>query len=295
LLIVIDFMKHACWRPEATSRLYLRKQHFVLLNVTRMPFTVSHAAAVLPLRKLNLISSAFIVGSMAPDFPYIIGNTGYRGLGHQFPGLIEFTIPASLLALWLFHKVIKRPVVGLLPAAMQERLRGQTGDFKFGSASRFLAILASISLGILSHVLWDSFTHAYTWPWRQFAWLRGFVHVPFVHHRLQVFAALQYSSTIVGMLGLAIWVVLWYRRSAPAIMVPSKSLPKSRFGLAVAMFALAAIAGTVRAALLIGPPANMVGADRFLLVCGVTSLAAAFWQLLFYCVLVSSYQVWAIS
>jgi hypothetical protein len=43
-----------------------------------MPFTVSHAAAVLPLRKLNLISSAFIVGSMAPDFPYIIGNTEYR-------------------------------------------------------------------------------------------------------------------------------------------------------------------------------------------------------------------------
>ena len=180
-----------------------------------MPFTVSHAAAVLPLRKLNLITSAFIVGSMAPDFPYIIGNTEYRGLGHQFPGVIEFTIPASLLALWLFHSIIKRPILGLLPASMQERLRGQTADFNFGGASRFLAILASISLGILSHLAWDSFTHAYTWPWRRFAWLRGFVHIPFVHHRLQLFAALQYISTVAGILALAIWVVLWYRRSAP--------------------------------------------------------------------------------
>lgn len=259
-----------------------------------MPFTVSHAAAVLPLRKLNLISSAFIVGSMAPDFSYIIGSTEYRRLGHQFPGLLVFILPASLLALGLFHNVIKQPVIELLPTGMQERIHHQTGEFKFVPASRFLAILGSISLGILSHVVWDSFTHAYTWPWRKFGWLRSFVHVPFVHHRVQVFAALQYSSTVAGMLALAIWVVLWHRRSAPAVRVTPKSPPKSRFGLAVAMFALAAVAGTVRAVLIIGLPANMVRADNFLLVCGVTSLAVAFWQLLFYCVLVSSYQVWTI-
>ncbi len=257
-----------------------------------MPFTVSHAAAVLPLRKLNLISSAFIVGSMAPDFPYIIGNTGYRDLGHRFPGLLVFTLPASLLALWLFHTIIKGPVIELLPTGMQERIHHQNGEFKFLPAARFLAILGSISLGILSHVLWDSFTHAYTWPWQRFEWLRSFVNLPLVHHRLQVFRALQYGSTIVGMLALAIWVALWYWRSASGVRAPLKSPPPSRFGLAVAMFALAALAGTLRAALLIGPPASIGRADRFLLVCGVTSLAAAFWQLLFYCVLVSSYQVW---
>ena len=65
-----------------------------------MPFTVSHAAAVLPFRKLNLVWSAFIIGSMAPDFPYIVGNTDYRAIGHHFPGIIEFTLPAALLALW---------------------------------------------------------------------------------------------------------------------------------------------------------------------------------------------------
>ena len=74
-----------------------------------MPFTLSHVAAVLPFRRLNLVWSAFVVGSMAPDFPYIVGSTDYRGLGHEFPGVIEFTLPASILALWLFHVAIKRP------------------------------------------------------------------------------------------------------------------------------------------------------------------------------------------
>ena len=52
-----------------------------------MPFTLSHVAAVLPFRKLNLVWSAFVVGTMAPDFPYIVGNTDNRGLGHEFPGV----------------------------------------------------------------------------------------------------------------------------------------------------------------------------------------------------------------
>ena len=257
-----------------------------------MPFTVSHAAAVLPLRKLNLVSSAFIVGSMAPDFPYIIGNTLYRDLGHQFPGLIEFTIPASLIALWLFHNVIKGPIIQLLPAAVQARLRDQTGHFSFLPARRFRAVLGSIVLGVASHLIWDSFTHAYSRPWWHFAILRSWVHVPIVKHRVPMFEILQYGSTVFGMLALAIWVWLWYRQSPLPAEPASQSRPKSYFGLAVAMLAIAAAAGVVRAVILFGMPGTAAGADGFILVYAVTSLAVAFWQLLLYCVLVSSYQVW---
>lgn len=257
-----------------------------------MPFTVSHAAAVLPFRKLNLIWSAFIVGSMAPDFPYIIGNVHYRELGHRFPGIIEFTIPASLAALWLFHNIIKRPIIELLPAGVQERLRGQRAEFNFGPPARFLAILVSIVMGITTHLVWDAFTHSYTWPWWHFAFLRAWVHIPVLNHRMPVFAILQYASSIGGMLALAIWVMLWYRRSPLPAERPSQVRPKSRFGLAITMFAVAAVVGLGRAAFVIGMPATFGRADMFLLVCGVTSLAVAFWQLLLYCVLVSSYQVW---
>jgi uncharacterized protein DUF4184 len=257
-----------------------------------MPFTVSHAAAALPLRKLPLVWSAFIIGSMAPDFPYIVGTEVYRDWGHHFPGMLWFTLPASLVALWVFHNIIKRPIIQLLPIGMQERLRLHAGKFTFLPASRFLAIAGSILAGIASHVLWDGFTHAHTWMWDHFAFMRAWVRIPLLNHRLPLFSVLQYLSSVLGMLVLVIWVVLWYRR-AP---LPIEQLPqprrKSRFALAVVMLAIAGVAGSVRAAMLIGAPATLARADTFLFICGVTSLAVAFWQLLLYCVLVSSYQVW---
>jgi len=229
---------------------------------------------------------------MAPDFPYIIGNVWYRDLGHQFPGLLEFTLPASLIALWIFHNVIKRPVIQLLPAGMQERLRPQRAHFDFLPASRFLAIVGSAALGILSHIVWDSFTHANSWPWRHSAFLQSRIQLPIVNHRLPMFAVLQYGSTVVGILALVVWVLLWYRRSPIPVERIVKKRPQSRFGLAVAMFAIAGAAGAIRALVLIGMPGTVARADGFFLVYAVTSLAVAFWQLLLYCVLVSSYQVW---
>ena len=260
-----------------------------------MPFTVSHAAAVLLFRRLKLVWSAFIIGSMAPDFPYIIGNTEYRFVGHRLPGVVVFTIPASLAALWLYHNVIKRPMIGLLPGGVQARLRAQVReDFQFGGDGRFLAIMVSTVLGIATHVTWDAFTHAYTWPWRHFAWLRIHVPVPFVGLK-PLYGVLQYASTVVGILALAIWVWLWYARSAPQQQPLHKPASKSRFGLALAMCTVAAVIGIVRAALLVGSPLAPARADFFLLIFGVTTLAMAFWQLLVYCVLVSSYQVWILN
>src|SRR5271165_6602512 len=110
-----------------------------------MPFTLSYAAAALPLRRLNLVWSAFLVGSMAPDLPYITGNE-YRELGHKLPGVLLFTLPASWIVLWLFHTAIKKPVVGLLPVGMQLRLQDKLGDFQFGGIARRAAIGASLVL-----------------------------------------------------------------------------------------------------------------------------------------------------
>ncbi len=258
-----------------------------------MPFTVSHVAAVLPFRKLNLIWSAFIVGSMAPDFPYLIGSTHYHRLGHDFPGLVLFTIPAAFAALWLFHNVIKRPVIGLLPSGMQARLRGQAGEFRFGGTGRYLAITGSLLLGIATHIVWDSFTHSFTWPWREFRWLHQRVRIPGLG-AVPGYSALQYGSTVGGLLALAIWVWLWYRESAPAAKAAQNAPTHSRFALAVAMFAFAGCVGLARAALVAGTPDSRGKADMFLLIFGVTALALAFWQILLYCVLVSTHHVWTI-
>ena len=172
-----------------------------------MPFTVSHVAAALPLRRLNLVWSAFVVGSMAPDFTYIVGTANYRSLGHQFPGVVEFTLPVSLFALWVFHAAIKRPVVTLLPSGMQQRLGGQLGQFNFGGPARFMAILFSLALGIATHVVWDAFTHPFSWPWERWVWLQRWVQVPLLG-RMPMYMTLQWASSVIGLVAIGIWVLL---------------------------------------------------------------------------------------
>ena len=235
-----------------------------------------------------------MVGSMAPDFPYVVGSTAYRSLGHHLPGLIAFTLPASLAALWLFHNVIKRPVAGLLPVSVQERLHGFNGDFRFGPSDRFLLIVGSILLGIATHIVWDAFTHAYTWPWFHIRWLRGWVHLPGLG-RVPRYYAMQYGSTIAGLLILALWGWAWYRDTAVERSASPRVRPTSRFPLAVVMFAVAGVAGFLRARAAIGPTLTPANFDHFLLIFGLTALDLAFWEVLLYCVLVSSHQVWIVT
>lgn len=255
-----------------------------------MPFTVSHVAAALPLRRLNLVWSAFVVGSMAPDFPYIVGSTDYRSLGHRFPGLIEFTLPASLFALWVFHVAVKRPVITLLPSGMQQRLRGQLGRFPFGGPARLMAILFSLGLGIATHVVWDAFTHPFSWPWGRWAWLRGWIKVPGLGVT-ETYVALQYASTVVGLVALGIWVLLWYRNTEPQ---PLARPAKANAGpwIAVVMIAVATTIAFTRASLVVGMPKSLHMTDTFFLVFGVTGIALVFWQVLIYCLMISSHQTW---
>lgn len=168
-----------------------------------MPFTLSHVAAALPLRRMNPTWSALVIGSVAPDFPYILGTTAYRRLGHAFPGVLLFTFPASLGALWLFHIAIKRPVVGLLPPGFQQRLDQHLGVFRFGGPTRFAAIVFSSAVGLATHIVWDAFTHPFTWPWRRWVWLRSWIDVPLLGE-IETYAVLQYASTAVGFAALAL-------------------------------------------------------------------------------------------
>jgi Domain of unknown function (DUF4184) len=252
-----------------------------------MPFTVAHAAAALPLRRLNLVWSAFLVGSMAPDLPYVIGSVEYRALGHNFPGVVMFTLPMSFVLLWLFHCAIKKPVAGLLPISMQQRLGNQLGEFRFGGARRILAVAWSIILGIATHLLWDSFTHAYTWPWEHLVWLQSWFKFPVVGW-MATYGLLQYASTLLGLLAMVGWVFLWYRNTAPHISTTSGPRIRSRFSLAVIMFAIAVAAGIVRAAMLASASTGDLILDLYALQFGVTALAVAFWELLVYGLIVTS-------
>ena len=68
-----------------------------------MPFTVSHAAAVLPLKNSRLPLAALMVGSMSPDFAYFLpAALSARTASHSLPGIFLFCLPAGLCIWQLF-------------------------------------------------------------------------------------------------------------------------------------------------------------------------------------------------
>jgi hypothetical protein len=86
-----------------------------------VPFTLAHPAAVLPLRRYRLPLSALVIGIMAPDFEYFLGLAQLGRSAHTFPGILTLSLPAALVALFVFQGVMKWPVFSLMPRAWQVR------------------------------------------------------------------------------------------------------------------------------------------------------------------------------
>ncbi|WP_037571073.1 DUF4184 family protein [Phaeacidiphilus oryzae] len=131
-----------------------------------MPFTVSHAAAVLPLVKRGpLVGAALVAGSMAPDVPFFLesllpGSYRFGGLAHRPWAVptVDVAIAAGLVGVW--HGLVREPLVSLLPPEQADRAEALTG---LGKPSLRPAdavwFAASAAAGAATHLGWDSFTH----------------------------------------------------------------------------------------------------------------------------------------
>jgi hypothetical protein len=184
-----------------------------------MPFTLSHAAAVLPVRRYGILS-ALVVGSFVPDILYFIPRaathlpTGSGGYGHTLPGLFFFCLPLGLAALFIFHTLLKRPLISLFPAAHQQKLTPIGNAFTFFPVSQFVKIIGSILLGAASHLTWDAFTHHNGWMVEQFDFLRVRVAVT-SHLQMGLYDLLQYGSSVLGLMVLAFYYFRWLRETPP--------------------------------------------------------------------------------
>jgi hypothetical protein len=84
--------------------------------------------------------------------------------------------------------------------------------------TRAVWLAASLLLGVLSHILWDEFTHDGR---------LGMQLLPALAEQwgpLQGFKWLQHGSSAVGLLIIGIWAVLWLRRAEPRA-VPVRTSP----------------------------------------------------------------------
>ena len=205
-----------------------------------MPFTLSHAAASLPFRRLKPVWPALVIGTFAPDLQYFILLSDEDRSGHYFPEVLLFTLPVALLVLWLFEWIVKRPVLELLPSSVQRRLQDKAEPLSFSGWRQFgLSVLWTV-VGIATHLGWDQFTHSYSELAMRWGILRAIVPLP-LGHTINFAHLLQHISTVGGMVVLAVWFVAWYRRTSPAAPSGDEFSPQLKIGLPLAMVVIAAL------------------------------------------------------
>ncbi|USA03649.1 DUF4184 family protein [Streptomyces lydicamycinicus] len=240
-----------------------------------MPFTLSHAAAVLPaIRRTGaargpLVASALVAGSFAPDMTYyadtlVPGGMAFGEFTHSLPGVltVDVLVTAALVGGWL---LVREPLTALVPRAW----RGTVHSFVRGRSWRprgtgELAALVgwfavSAVLGAATHVVWDAFTHPGRWGTRLVPGLDRVVG------GLPVCTYVQYGTSALALAAIAafLWPVLRGGGTAASGLPAPASVPELSVRLRLLLtvpLALCVAAGAVhrvlRARAVYGPGAG---------------------------------------
>lgn len=253
-----------------------------------MPFTVSHAAAVLPLRRTGLLWSALIIGSFGPDFEYFLRMNFDSRAWHYYPDVLLYCFPFTLLAFFLFHLFVRRPMAGLLPLSFQRRLNLAISPLP-RTMQQFLLLCGSLLLGIATHLLWDDFTHSGGWPARHIGLL---AHTIYYRNGAPIhgYEVAQLLSSIGGLIILGIWIAIWYRHTEPAFPAISNLGAATKWATWVAI-AVVSLGGALwRCNDILGPVADTYTSSLFPLLFVIASIAWFLWQILAYGIAVTLWQ-----
>ena len=150
-------------------------------------------------------------------------------------------------------------------------------EFRFGGLKRLGLVVFSTVVGILTHIVWDSFTHTNSALYRAWPFLRQRVNVPLLRS-FHVYKLLQHGSTILGVTILCVWMLAWWRSPAPVESeLSSSDAPKITLLVVGCVIALGG--GLIRAALATSRPFDQLAAERFIGCFVVTTIAVAWWEL----------------
>lgn len=173
-----------------------------------MPLTFAHPAAVLPFSRnskyVNFL--ALVLGSMAPDFEYFLHGKPYGEIGHTFFGFIAFNLPILVAVYFIYQTCIHRTLFSHLPSVLQDTYNQKPSSPRL---LKIIVFLYSALFGMLTHVVWDSFTHAGGFMVTNLSILS--YTVPIFDFNIPIYKFLQHGSTIAGM---TLIIVYMYFRTA---------------------------------------------------------------------------------
>jgi hypothetical protein len=192
-----------------------------------MPFTLSHIAAVLPgyrpLTRAHVFTAA-VIGSMVPDFGWLVPGAMSRLQTHSIAALFTFSLPVGLMAYWVTLLLIRPAMLEVVPDGAYVRLCAAPAVPSITRPGSWLHAAAALLLGAVTHLIWDAFTHENARGVRMFPLLTDY-GPEMAGHSLHLYRWLQYSSSLLGLALVAMALVLWLRH-APA---PAEA-PRRRIG-----------------------------------------------------------------
>lgn len=193
-----------------------------------MPFTISHAAAIMPFaRELNRwrVLSAAVIGSMVPDFGLLLPWNATRLQTHSMLSLLTFCLPVGLLFYWLFEYIVKPTAREVLPDAAYWRSFGFAEPDSIASVRQWLKASIAVLAGAVTHLAWDGFTHEGARGVRMIPMLDDPVEIG--GHPLLAFRLAQHASSILGLA--VVLYIMWkaLRAGEESLEAPARRLRKA--------------------------------------------------------------------
>lgn len=202
-----------------------------------MPWTFAHPAAILLFRRVgswSLPLSGLVVGSLAPDVGYYAGCFALATQAHTAGGALLLCVPTGcgvvLLLRWL-RSLLIAPLPDPHRMAL-ERLSVPS----LSSPGHALRMVAAVSVGAMTHVVWDAFTHAGGAMVAALAPLRAELFAIGGRH-VAVYNVLQHASTLGGVAALGLAYVRWLHRTVGVEACLQRRALRAHAPLAVAAVA----------------------------------------------------------
>jgi hypothetical protein len=209
-----------------------------------MPFTISHAAAVLPftrpLARWRLLSAA-VIGSMVPDFGWFLPWRPARFETHSVDALLTFCLPVGLASYWLFQLLVRTPIMELLPPGAYARWRWLETPADYRSAKQWIWAAGGLLAGAITHLVWDAFTHEGGRGVRMLPILEE----PVAHiegHTLRGLQLIQDLNSLIGLIAVVLVIAYGLRPGKAAdAALPRRLRARERYAWIAAYVLVAAV------------------------------------------------------